>query len=139
MFSSSLLPKIEFISHCGPMRKVLIVFIFLLMPGILWAQAEPPLRNTPVPTVGQGKKIGISSASRKSSLPSAGQGNISASKDQGGMHKEGQGVASPNHGNSSQHRPSIRVPNSRPGGPITRPSGLPGNRPGGPRQRPHGN
>ena len=119
------------------MTKILFLLAFLSFSGIALAQTEPATRPISSSTNGSGKKLGISSASRKSSLPVA-----------VGPKVDGDGAAKPAKGDgaSISNRPDGRVPKHRPGGPITRPSSapagqpirLPGNRPSGPKQRPGG-
>lgn len=119
------------------MTKILFLLAFLSFSGIALAQKEPATRPISSSTNGSGKKIGISSASRRSSMPGA-----------VGPKVEGDGAAKPAKGNgaSLSNRPDGRVPKNRPGGPITRPSSapagqpirLPGNKPSGPKQRPGG-
>jgi len=123
------------------MTKILLLLAFLSFSGIALAQTEPANRPITNPTNvnGGGKKVGISSASRRSAMPGAVTPKI-----------EGNGSAKPANGNgaSLSNRPDGRVPKNRPGGPITRPSSAPagqpiklpgnGNRPSGPKQRPGG-
>jgi len=123
------------------MTKILFLLAFLSFSGLALAQSEVP--NRPIAASPKateaGKKIGISSASRRSAMPGAGTPKI-----------EGNGASKPAKGNgaSLSNRPDGRVPKNRPGGPITRPSSAPagqpiklpgnGNRPSGPKQRPGG-
>ena len=119
------------------MTKILFLLAFLSFSGIALAQTAPTNRPNPTSTNGSGKKVGISSASRRSSMP----GTV-------GPKIQGDGAAKPAKGNgaSLSNRPDGKIPKNRPGGPITRPSSapagqpirLPGNRPSGPKNRPGG-
>jgi len=121
------------------MTKILFLLAFLSFSGIALAQTEPVNRPISSNANGGGKKLGISSASRRSAMPGVGTPKL-----------EGNGAAKPAKGNgaSLSNRPDGRVPKNRPGGPITRPSSAPagqpiklpgnGNRPSGPKQRPGG-
>lgn len=119
------------------MTKILFLLAFLAFSGIAFAQTVPANKPNSSSTNGSGKKVGISSASRRSSMPGAVTPKIA-----------GDGAAKPDKGNgaSLSNRPDGRVPKNRPGGPITRPSSapagqpirLPGNRPSGPKPRPGG-
>lgn len=127
------------------MTKILFFLAFLSFSGLALAQSEAPNR----PTAGSpkateaGKKIGISSASRRSSMPAAGNSNAKIEGDGSTKHAHDNPKGT---GAAQMNRPDGRVPKSRPGGPITRPAGapgrqpvtLPGNRPSGPRNRPGG-
>ncbi len=127
------------------MTKILFLLAFLSFSSLALAQTEPvnrPTAGSPKATEA-GKKIGISSASRRSAMPGAGNSNAKIEGD--GSTKHGHNKPK-DTGASPMNRPDGRVPKSRPGGPITRPSGapggqpvtLPGNRPSGPRNRPGG-
>jgi hypothetical protein len=127
------------------MTKILFLLAFLSFSSLALAQTEPvnrPTAASPKATEA-GKKIGISSASRRSAMPGAGNSNAKIEGDGSTKHAHDNPKGT---GASPMNRPDGRVPKSRPGGPITRPSGapggqpvtLPGNRPSGPRNRPGG-
>jgi hypothetical protein len=127
------------------MTKILFLLAFFSFSGLAIAQSESANRQTAASpkATEAGKKISISSASRRSSMPGVGNSNAKIEGDGSSKHAhdnpKGTGV-------SPLNRPDGRVPKSRPVGPITRPSGipggqpvtLPGNRPSGPRNRPGG-
>ena len=127
------------------MTKILFLLAFLSISTLALAQSESA--NRPISASSKateaGKKIGISSASRRSAMPGPGNSNPKIEGDGSAKHTHGNSEAG---GASHLNRPDGRVPKSRPGGPITRPSGapsgqpvtLPGNRPSGPRNRPGG-
>ena len=130
------------------MNRIVLLLFFVFLSGFAWAQTETGSKNIPSTTQSgdAGKKIGISSASRRSSMP----GTVPANSKPGEEMKKAGADGSKNHahdaGVGSQNRHGARVPKSRPTGPITRPSGgpsnrpttIPGSRPNGPRQRPSG-
>lgn len=130
------------------MNRIVFVLFFVLLSGIALAQtATAPKSTTPSTQAGEpGKRLGISSASRRSAMPGAATNNSKVNGDNKNSGVDG----SKNHGHDagvgSPNRHGARVPKSRPTGPITRPSGapsnrpvtIPGSRPNGPRQRPSG-
>jgi len=122
------------------MIRILVLAMLFFAPLLAWAQAEAPKK--PVPAQAQSaeppKKVGISSAARRSSLPAATQ---PAAKPNEGPNQSNQvgGKKTGNPGGMNPNRPNVRgVPKTRPGGPITRPGGIPGQRPLRPRLRPPG-
>ncbi len=127
------------------MTKILFLLAFLSFSSLALAQSEAPNRPTAAnPKAAEaGKKIGISSASRRSAMPRAGNSNAKMEGDGSIKHAHDNSKGT---GASPMNRPDGRVPRSRPSGPITRPSGapggqpvtMPGNRPFGPRNRPGG-
>lgn len=130
------------------MNRIVFVLFFVFVSGIAWAQTEAASKNIPstVQAGEPGKRLGISSASRRSAMP----GSVPSNSKFGGEIKNSGADGSKNHahdaGAGSPNRHGARVPKSRPTGPITRPSGapsnrpvtIPGSRPNGPRQRPSG-
>jgi len=127
------------------MTKILFLLAFLSFSSFALAQSESANRPTAASpkATEAGKKIGISSASRRSAMPGAGNSNAKIEGDGSTKHAHDNPKGT---GASPMNRPDGRVPKSRPGGPITRPAGapgrqpvtLPGNRPSGPRNRPGG-
>lgn len=131
------------------MIRILGFLVFLLVSGMVSAQTDAVKK--PVPAQSQageaGKKVGISSAARRSSMPGAIKpGGAKAERDANSPGADGTKKHVPGNGSGPGNRPDVRVPKTRPGGPITRPSGTPGTRPTvppgtrptGPRQRPPG-
>ncbi|RIW13996.1 hypothetical protein D0X99_14390 [Algoriphagus lacus] len=123
------------------MIRILVLALLLFTANHGWAQSQPPKRSVPaqVQSGDNGKKVGISSAARRSSLPAVAQ---PGAKPNGDPNQPNQmGGKKPGHpGGMDPNRPHVRgVPKTRPGGPITRPGGMPGQRPPGPRLRPPGN
>jgi hypothetical protein len=130
------------------MNRIVFVLVFVFLSGIAWAQTEAVSKNIPssVQSGEPGKRLGISSASRRNAMPGSAPGHSKS----GGEMKNSGADGSKNHaheaGLGSPNRHGARVPKSRPTGPITRPSGgpgnrpvtIPGSRPTGPRQRPSG-
>lgn len=127
------------------MTKILFLLAFLSISNLALAQSESASRpNSASPKATEaGKKISISSASRRSAMPGPGKSNPKIEGDKSEKHTKENAQAG---GASHLNRPNGRVPKSRPVGPITRPSGapssrpmtLPGNRPSGPKNRPGG-
>lgn len=123
------------------MIRILLIAMLFFAPQLARAQADVPKKTVPaqVQSGDNGKKVGISSAARRSSLPAVAQ---PGAKPNGDPNQPNQmGGKKPGHpGGMDPNRPKVRgVPKTRPGGPITRPGGMPGQRPPGPRLRPPGN
>lgn len=129
------------------MTRIVLLFVLLFASGICLAQTEAPKKAVPsqVQAVEAGKKVGISSAARRSSLPGTINPTGKTNADTDGPKADGPNKHVPNGGGPA-NRPEVRVPKNRPGGPITRPTGTPGTRPNVPpgtrptvpRQRPPG-
>lgn len=130
------------------MNRIVFVLFFVLISGIAWAQTETAAKNIPPSTqAGEpGKRLGISSASRRSAMPGAATNNSKANGDNKNSGVDGSKNRAHDAGLGSPNRHGARVPKSRPGGPISRPTvgpgnrpaTIPGSRPNGPRQRPSG-
>lgn len=122
------------------MIRILLLAMLFFAPELAWAQAEAPKKTVPAQVQsGEGpKKVGISSAARRSSLPAVGQPGAHTKGDPN--QPNGMGGKKPGHpGGMDPNRPNVRgVPKTRPGGPITRPGGGPRHRPTGPKLRPPG-
>ena len=136
------------------MNRIVFLLVFLFLSGITLAQTEPVKKvPTQVQSAEQGKKVGISSAARRSSMPGRVQPNSKVDADPNNPGADG--PKNHPHGGApgNPNRPDVKVPKNRPGGPITRPgvgpggtrpvgprrpNGTPGNRPNGPGQRPPG-
>jgi hypothetical protein len=130
------------------MNRIVLLLFFVFLSGFALAQTETGSKNIPSTTQSgdAGKKIGISSASRRSSMPGSVPANSKPGEEMKKTGVDGSKNNSPESGPGNSNRPGARVPKSRPGGPISRPSGapnnrpatIPGSRPNGPRQRPSG-
>lgn len=134
------------------MNRIVLLLVFIFSSGIIFAQ-NAPVNKAVTPQVqpgSQGKKIGISSAARRTTLPdrvytSSEIDPTDPTINSPKKHPLGGAPGNPN-------RPEVRIPKNRPGGPITRPGlgpgnrpdrpqrpgGMPGNRPNAPGQRPPG-
>ena len=129
------------------MTRIVLLFVLLFASGICLAQTEAPNKAVPaqVQAGDAGKKVGISSAARRSSMPGSMKPSGKTNADTDGPKADGPKKHVPNGGGPA-NRPDVRVPKNRPGGPITRPAGTPGTRPNVPpgtrptvpRQRPPG-
>lgn len=129
------------------MIRILGFIVLLLVSGMASAQTDAPKKAVPsqVQSGEPGKKVGISSAARRSSLPGSMKPSGKTNADTDGPKADGPKKHVPNGGGPA-NRPDVRVPKNRPGGPITRPTGTPGTRPNVPpgsrptvpRQRPPG-
>ncbi|MBS4072676.1 MAG: hypothetical protein KGZ90_15190 [Algoriphagus sp.] len=129
------------------MTRIVLLFVLLFASGITLAQTEAPKKAVPsqVQAGEASKKVGISSAARRSSLPGTINPTGKPNADTDGPKADGPNKHVPNGGGPA-NRPEVRVPKNRPGGPITRPTGTPGTRPNVPpgtrptvpRQRPPG-
>ncbi len=135
------------------MIRIVFLLAFLFISGISLAQTENVNKVPQIPGADQGKKVGISSAARRSSMIGRVQPNsrVDTDPDNPGAngpenHPHGGAPGNPN-------RPDVKVPKNRPGGPITRPgvgpggtrpvgpgrpNTTPGKRPNAPGQRPPG-
>lgn len=129
------------------MTRIVLLLMFLFASGFAVAQTETVKKAVPsqVQAGEAGKKVGISSAARRSSLPRTMSPAGKSERDGKNLGADGPKKHVPNGGGPT-NRPDVRVPKSRPGGPITRPTGgpgarpnvPPGTRPTTPRQRPPG-
>jgi hypothetical protein len=141
---------VQFATSTSPaaMTRIVLLLVFLFASGITVAQKEPVKKAVPaqVQPGEPAKKVGISSAARRSSLPGTMTPAGKAERDGKSPSADGPKKHVPGNGGGPGNRPDVRVPKSRPGGPITRPSGgpgmrpnvPPGTRPTAPRQRPPG-
>lgn len=130
------------------MIRILGFLVLLLVSGMASAQTDASKKAVPaqVQSGEAGKKVGISSAARRSSLPGTMKPGAKAERDANSPGADGTKKHVPGNGAGPGNRPDVRVPKTRPGGPITRPSGTPGTRPtvppgtrpNVPRQRPPG-
>ena len=130
------------------MNRIVFVLFFVLISGIAWAQTGTAAKNIPPSTqAGEpGKRLGISSASRRSAVPGAATKNSEANGDKKKSGVDGSKNRAHDAGLGSPNRHGARVPKSRPSGPISRPAvgpgnrpaTIPGSRPNGPGKRPPG-
>lgn len=130
------------------MNRIVFVLFFVLISGIAWAQTGTAAKNiSPSTQDGEpGKRLGISSASRRSAVPGAATKNSEANGDKKKSGVDGSKNRAHDAGLGSPNRHGARVPKSRPSGPISRPAvgpgnrpaTIPGSRPNGPGKRPPG-
>jgi hypothetical protein len=140
----------QFATSTSPsaMTRIVLLLVFLFASGIAVAQNEAVKKAVPAQaqTGEPAKKVGISSAARRSALPGSMKPAGKAARDGKSPSVDGPKKHVPGSGGGPANRPDVRVPKTRPGGPITRPSGGPGirpnvppaTRPTAPRQRPPG-
>jgi hypothetical protein len=116
------------------MYRALFILLFFGFQLKGFAQSEPAKKPAPtqVQSPDQPKKAGISSASRRSALPTPAASKVPKSGEKGVPAEYNKGPKP--QLNSIPDRTQIRVPKAKSVGPITRPGTLP--RP--PRTRPPG-